>query len=833
MRAKNKFLKRLLPILLTLVLTLTGIPVSWIDSVDGSNAWITEVNAATTAEAYNLTDDIEDGAILHAWCWSFNTIKANMADIAAAGYSTVQTSPANECKDTYPTMKLMGNDTTNGTDGCWWWQYQPTDWKIGNYQLGTRADFQAMCQEADKYGIKIIVDVIPNHTSPDQSVVSQDLFNAAGGNLYHANGFIGIQNSGNWSWGNRLACTTGMMGGLPDVNTENQGFQKYFVEYLNDLIALGCDGFRYDTAKHIGVPSDPKDPANTRGVNDFWPVATGMQSVNGVTLSDSDRIFTYGEVLQGDNVPETEYAEYMRMTASSYGSKLRGLIGSNNFSVNSIVGWEHNSPDSLVTWVESHDTYCNDHESAWMTDEQIRLSWAVIAARANGTPLFYSRPDGSNGSLGNYWGNNVLGAKGNDQFKAAEVKAVNFFRNAMKGQTEYLRNPNGNQKILQIDRGTIGTCIINLDSAQTLNGVQTSLADGTYTDQVSQRSFTVSNGLLYGQLDGRKVAVIYNASNIVNPDIPDIVDGTYDIYFEKPSGWGNTIYCYAYMDEQTNNGTWPGQVMTNLGDSIYAYNLPSGWESAKVIFSDGNNQSPGASQPGLDYTAGTCVLYRNGSFLVVDTDGDDDDDDDVIIDGTYDLYFEKPSGWGSGINCYAYTDAGINNGAWPGQAMTSLGNNIYAYNLPTGWESAYVIFNDGSNQVPGANQTGLSCTKGTSMLYSNGTFTEVQTGGNELPDVIDGTYGIYFDKPSDWGSTIYCYAYVDGQTNNGAWPGQAMTYLGDNIYGYSIPSGWESAYIIFSDGSNQNPGSGQQGFAYTQGTYMLYSNGSFTQIQIQ
>ena len=35
-----------------------------------------------------------DDVILHAWCWSFNTIKENMKDIADAGYRYVQTSPA-------------------------------------------------------------------------------------------------------------------------------------------------------------------------------------------------------------------------------------------------------------------------------------------------------------------------------------------------------------------------------------------------------------------------------------------------------------------------------------------------------------------------------------------------------------------------------------------------------------------------------------------------------------------------------------------------------------------------------------------------------------------
>src|SRR5699024_7020893 len=145
--------------------------------------------------------------------------------------------------------------------------------------------------------------------------------------------------------------------------------------YLNDLIACGADGFRYDTAKHIGVPSDPTDAKSSR--NNFWPIATGKESINGKTLSDADRIFTYGEVLQGDNVPETEYAQYMRMTASSYGYTLRNALSSRNFSVNNLMNWQHATPDRLVTWVESNDTYCNAGESAGLTDKQITLGWAV------------------------------------------------------------------------------------------------------------------------------------------------------------------------------------------------------------------------------------------------------------------------------------------------------------------------------------------------------------------------------------------------------------------------------------------------------------------------
>ena len=32
--------------------------------------------------------------ILHAWCWSFNTIRENLQSIADAGFTTIQTPPA-------------------------------------------------------------------------------------------------------------------------------------------------------------------------------------------------------------------------------------------------------------------------------------------------------------------------------------------------------------------------------------------------------------------------------------------------------------------------------------------------------------------------------------------------------------------------------------------------------------------------------------------------------------------------------------------------------------------------------------------------------------------
>ena len=82
--------------------------------------------------------------ILHAWSWSFNTIRQHLPEIKQAGFTIVQTSPINECYvGDNGGRQLFGN-------GKWYYHYQPTDWTIGNYQLGTRDEFKAMCDEANR-----------------------------------------------------------------------------------------------------------------------------------------------------------------------------------------------------------------------------------------------------------------------------------------------------------------------------------------------------------------------------------------------------------------------------------------------------------------------------------------------------------------------------------------------------------------------------------------------------------------------------------------------------------------------------------------------------------
>lgn len=117
------------------------------------------------------------------------------------------------------------------------------------------------------------------------------------------------------------------------------------------------------------------------------------------------------EKFAGQGREGKEYSKYIGLTASNYGGELRKALENRSFTGVDLKSWHHPAnPKQLITWVESHDTYCNAGESAGLTDAQIRCGWAIVAARASGVPLFLSRPAGS--SPENRWGNNRIGPRG-------------------------------------------------------------------------------------------------------------------------------------------------------------------------------------------------------------------------------------------------------------------------------------------------------------------------------------------------------------------------------------------------------------------------------------
>jgi hypothetical protein len=228
----------------------------------------------------------------------------------------------------------------------------------------------------------------------------------------------------------------------------------------------------------------------------------------GEMLHKADDLFIYGEVLQGGNAREDAYGAMFPVTASSYGSVLRSAVKNNKFSAKGLEDWRHPAaPKNIVTWIESHDTYANHGESAALTHAQLRAGWALITARAGGTPLFFSRPQGPEATQ--FPGVSKIGDIGNNEFKHPEVVAVNKFRTAMVGQDETLINGE-NTGVLIVKRGDKGAVIINVNQGgKSKVSFELNLPDGTYKDKANKLKYTVKDGVVNITVPRKKIAVIY------------------------------------------------------------------------------------------------------------------------------------------------------------------------------------------------------------------------------------------------------------------------------------------------------------------------------------
>ena len=731
-------------------------------------------------------NSIHDGTILHAFCWDFETIKEMMPQIAKAGFTAVQTSPINTCLDTNPALELNGSGENGGK---WYYHYQPTDWKIGNYQLGDRDAFKEMCDTADEYGIGIIVDILPNHTTPMDDQVSQTLIDAAGGwdSLYHKEYKEGVD------YGNRVSVVYNAMGGLYDVDTENHDFQDYFYAYLDDCINCGADGFRIDTAKHIALPDDgvPASYAGEEDRNDFYPnMVTAINAYSEKAGKKAyDNLFVYGEVLQGTDDRLAAYQQYIGgTTASSYGGSIRNAVVSNNLSVSNLESYNINDEENykaddnkLVTWVESHDNYINDKSYESVNDRDTVLGWAIIAARKDGTPLFFSRP--KNSTVENPFGDNVIGEAGNDLFKAPEVTAVNKFRKEMAGDEEKLSNP-GDKHALMIERydenGAEGAVLVNAAAYSVAVKGETKLADGAYVNTVEGAGdlFIVKDGVIDGILQAESVVVLTEASQ----------DTYTTVHFNNSANWDNV------------------QAVVDSADPVKAVSENDGWFRVNVPASDFTISFTNGSDTTPEYS----ITGGNEAFITREKSevfSSKDAADAALGLKTKSVYFFNTELWEE-VNAYSWYYDGEKSTeftrGWPGNTAFDDGGYWYRADIkmPAATDQFSIIFNTDGSQTSDVLidddnvYLAFDKTAGNTAVkkYASKEAAEAELG------ISANSTTIYFYNSDNWDTVC---AYTWEACSLGDWPGAACEEDGDGWWKITVPAGaGPDLNIIFNNGNN-------------------------------
>lgn len=661
----------------------------------------------SAANSYGIPENIQDGNILHCFNWTFYDIKKELPNIAKAGFGAIQVSP------------VQGNCLTNAE---WFYAYMPYDFKFKANGNGSRDQLKSLCEEAATYGIKIVVDVVANHVN--QAAGYHDTW-------WDSNGRV--RWNGKVDYNSRYSITHGQLGEYGDVNSEDTQVQARAKAFIEDLKSLGVKGIRWDAAKHIGLPSEGCQ---------FWPQVCSVAGM-----------WHYGEILDGPGGDKykllKEYANDISVTDTEYSSWALNQVTSGNVTTGA-ASWGANGvpKNRIVYWGESHDTYSNDGQYGRNTanDPQDRIdrAWALGACRQGETSVYFSRPSATTRAT------IKMGQKGSTHFTSKEIAAVNHFRNAMVGTAENFTASGG---VACITRQGGGACIIvGAGGSRDVNVSNGGgyVPAGTYVDEVSGNTFTVTASNISGKVGSTGIAVIYGK-----------VTREASVSFNPAGGeFSNTVTVTATANNATS--AWykigNGQQVTINGTATFTL-------GADMTVGQSVTVSWGAT--GESGSKSGSVTFKKVEKPTVDPNT---------------IYYDNSlTNWTTPHIHYW----GSQESTWPGVAMEKESGNIWKYKVPEGTTGC--LFNAGDGD---ATKTSDFTATGGHLYNKNGDQGEYTGNG--------GDHGGGGNAPAK--------LYVLGNIKGASWDTSAgfeMTKSGDTFTAYSIefePAAGETAcYFNLTD----------------------------------
>ena len=244
---------------------------------------------------------------------------------------------------------------------------------------GTNTEFRSFVDCAHRLGMKVIVDIVMNHTGDvisyrDGSYGFHNSPNTSayvpswGTNIkapawlnnlsnYHNQGTVG-------DWGNQAQYQNGDFYGLDDIKTENdivvQGFADVYSKWVNDF---GVDGFRIDTAKHVDNAYFAK----------WWPKMLDQTSTS--MLNKSQKLFAYGEYYDSNTGNLSTYMrKYGLPSVLDFAFQNKALAyasGGSSSNLNEVLLNDNSfitktkSSYDLVTFLGNHDM----GRAAWLLNQ--------------------------------------------------------------------------------------------------------------------------------------------------------------------------------------------------------------------------------------------------------------------------------------------------------------------------------------------------------------------------------------------------------------------------------------------------------------------------------
>ncbi|WP_096185680.1 alpha-amylase family glycosyl hydrolase [Evansella halocellulosilytica] len=253
--------------------------------------------------------------------------------------------------------------------------YWARDFKRTNPFFGDFEDFSQLIQTAHDYDIKVVIDFVPNHTSP---VDIED------GVLYDDGNFVGEYSNDDQGYfyhyggSDFSSYEDGIYRNLYDLASLNQQhpfIDDYLKESIEMWLDMGVDGLRIDAVAHMPF---------------------GWQKTFVDTIYDHQPVFTFGEWFTSAEGSE-EYHHFVNNSGMSaldfrYAQVVQDVLRNHNGTMHDIEHMLSNTenaydrPQDQVTFIDNHDIdrFTVDGQSTRTTD----LALAFLLT-SRGVPTIY------------------------------------------------------------------------------------------------------------------------------------------------------------------------------------------------------------------------------------------------------------------------------------------------------------------------------------------------------------------------------------------------------------------------------------------------------------
>ncbi|HEY9659907.1 MAG TPA: alpha-amylase family glycosyl hydrolase, partial [Allocoleopsis sp.] len=238
--------------------------------------------------------------------------------------------------------------------------------------------FDRLITELHKRGMKFILDIVCNHSSPDAGGFKGQLFddgqliadfNEDAEHWYHHYGGV-------IDWEDEWQVQNCELAGLATFNENNIAYRNYIKSAIKLWLDRGVDALRVDTVKHMPVW--------------FW------QEFNGDIQTHKPDVFIFGEWIYSspDDERSVFYANHSGMTILDFGlcTAMRLALAKNAEGGFHLVqdvlnkDYRYNSATELVTFIDNHDM----HRFQTLNPDPAVLRLAVVLLMTTrGIPCLY------------------------------------------------------------------------------------------------------------------------------------------------------------------------------------------------------------------------------------------------------------------------------------------------------------------------------------------------------------------------------------------------------------------------------------------------------------